>query len=116
MLGVVGAALDFISGIELMGGFAGMSMINEVQFLSGTGLVALGAVVLAVGLVIVLPQFAHRMGLLGALMEVCGILMGLASSYAPSMNSLVADVMLVVAILMFLNGALMQSRRKNRKV
>jgi len=45
---------------------------------------------------------------------VYGVVMGLASTYIPSMNTTVADVMLVVGILMFVNGMLMQSRRTNR--
>lgn len=93
-----------------------MSTAVGTRFLTGAGLVALGFVVLATGVLICLPRLAHRMALLGGFMEVCGILMGLASSYVPSMNDAVANLMLVIAILMFLNGALMQSRRKNQKM
>ena len=111
-LGVVGAALDFLSGLGLMG--YGVGMVGSVQLLSGLALIALGVVVLGVGLMIAMPKSAQRMGLLGGLMEVCGILMGFASTYIPLMGGGVADAMLIVAILMFLNGLLMQSRRKNR--
>jgi hypothetical protein len=56
------------------------------------------------------------MNLMGALMEVYGIAMGLISTYVPSMNPQLADAMLVVGILMFLNGILMQSRMKTKSM
>jgi hypothetical protein len=110
----IGAALDFLSGFGLVTGSQGMSMGNGPQLLDGAGLFVLGIVVIVTGVFLALPIANGRMSLLGLLMEAYGILMGLASSYIPSMGGVVADAMLVVGILMFLNGILMQSRRTKR--
>jgi len=99
ILGVVGAGLDFSSGLMQLG-------------LVG----ALGVLALVTGLMISMRAFSQKMNILGASMEVCGILMGLASTYVPGMNGTIADLMLVLAVLMFLNGALMQSRGRGKKM
>jgi hypothetical protein len=113
ILAIIGAALDFISGYAMVTNSSAMSM-NETRLLGGVGLFALGIVVIVTGATMVTPLAAGRMSLFGLLMEVYGVVMGLASSYIPSMNGTVADAMLVVGILMFVNGMLMQSRRMNR--
>jgi uncharacterized membrane protein HdeD (DUF308 family) len=108
-LSVVGAILDFVSGYVLVLDSSSMTMAVGADLLVGVGLVALGIAVLATGLMMVSRRAADRTNLLGALMEIFGILMGLVSAYTPSMNGGIADLMLVVGILMFLNGILMQS-------
>jgi hypothetical protein len=114
-LAAAGAVLDFASGVELILSPSSMSMGGGTAVVEGLGLWALGIFALAIAVLMASKQYATRMTLLGGLMEVCGILMGVASAYVPSMNALVANVMLVVAILMFVNGALMQSRRRDHK-
>jgi hypothetical protein len=111
VLSVVGAALDFVSGYSLVLDSSSMTMTVEVDLLVGLGLLALGMAVLATGVVMATGRAAGRTNLLGALMEIYGILMGLVSAYTPSMNGGIADLMLVVGILMFLNGIIMQSRK-----
>jgi uncharacterized membrane protein len=115
-LSVIGAVLDFLSGYELIQPSNDMSMVGERQLLIGAGLIALGVIVIVSGVVFVGPWIAPRMNLMGALMEVYGIAMGLVSTYVPSMNPQLADAMLVVGILMFLNGILMQSRMKTKSM
>jgi hypothetical protein len=111
---VVGAALDFLSSYQMIYNKNGM-MMPASQFLLGVGLSLLGLVVLVTGLVSVWPRTNSRMGLLGLLMEVYGVLMGLAGTYSPGMNAALADGMFVVGGIMFLNGLLMQWRKKKRK-
>jgi len=108
-LSVAGGALDFVSGYLLASNSSGMTMTNGAEFLVGSGLLVLGIAELATGAMVVSSLGVGRMRLLGALMEIYGILMGLASAYTPSMNGAMADLMLGVGILMFLNGILMQS-------
>lgn len=105
--------LDLFSGYSMIQGANGVPMMNaSTQALVGIGLFGLGIVVTFTGVMVVTERFSEKMGLLGALMEVYGIIMGLVSTYAPGMDPTVADVMLVLGVLMFLNGILMQSRRK----
>ena len=100
-----------MSGYSMMQGANAAAMMNQdTQALAGIGLLGLGALVILTGLMFITKRFRGRMGLLGALMEVYGIVMGLVSTYAPGMNPSAADGMLIVGILMFLNGILMQSR------
>jgi len=116
ILGVVGAGLDFASGLMQLGLVGEMSMVGADNVLDGAGLFALGVLALVTGLMISMRAFSQKMNILGASMEVCGILMGLASTYVPGMNGTIADLMLVLAVLMFLNGALMQSRGRGKKM
>jgi hypothetical protein len=109
----IGAALDFLSAYQMTYNTDGMMMASSNQFLVGAaGLSLLGLVVAVTGLAIALPRMGSRMGLLGLLMEIYGILMGLAGAYVPRMDVTVADGMLVVGAVMFLNGLLMQWRRR----
>jgi hypothetical protein len=112
-LSVVGAVLDFGSGYLLVWDSSSMAMSSGADFLVGLGLLALGVALLVTGVMMVSRRAAGRTNVLGALMEIYGILMGLVSTYTPSMNGVIANLMLVVGILMFLDGILMQSRWKN---
>lgn len=114
-LSLIGGLLDFLSGYQLIHPMSAMSMVSGNQLLTGVGLFALGAIVVISGVMFVSPRIGSRMNLMGALMEVYGIVMGLASTYVPSMNPQLADAMLVIGILMFLNGIFMQSRMKQAK-
>lgn len=117
MLSLVGGVLDLYSGSSMLQAASGAPMMNESsQVLGGIGLFGLGAAVIFTGLILITGRFSLKMGILGALMEVYGIIMGLASTYAPGMNPAVEDGMLVVGVLMFLNGILMQSRRKTAEM
>jgi hypothetical protein len=112
-LSLVGGVIDLLSGYSMTQGANVVPMMSESsQALFGIGLFGVGVLVMFTGLLLVTERFSGRMSLLGALMEVYGIVMGLVSTYAPGMNPSAADGMLVVGILMFLNGILMQSRRK----
>lgn len=114
VLAIIGASLDFISGYAMVANPSSMSMSGGTRLIGGVGLFALGIVVIVTGVAMATPFASGRMSILGLLMEVYGVLMGLASTYIPSMNGMAADAMLIVGILMFVNGMLMQSRRTNR--
>jgi hypothetical protein len=113
-ISVVGATLDFLSAYHVIFNTndAMMIVVPANQSLVGAGLFLLGLAVLVTGLGNIWRRSGSRMGVVGLLMEVYGVLMGLAGTYAPGMNVTVADGMLVVGAAMFLNGLLMQWRRK----
>ena len=111
-ISLVGAALDFLSAYQMIYNNVNGMMAPANQLLAGVGLLLLGLSVAVTGLAIAWPRTGSRMGLFGLLMEVYGVLMGLAATYAPGMNLTVADGMLVVGVAMFANGLLMQRRKK----
>ena len=80
--------------------------------LSGSSVVLylLGIIVLLGGGLLLRPGSAERMRRLGALMEVLGVVMALASYLIPGMNLALSYAMLLVGAAMILNGALMQRR------
>lgn len=112
VLSLVGGALDLLSAYNI----GSSDMMDNSHLLTAVGLVVLAAAIVATGVAIVLPSLKGKMRLTGALMEAYGVVMGLVSNYAPSMNPTVGDAMLGVGILMFVNGLIMQSQSRNSKM
>jgi hypothetical protein len=109
VLSVAGAYLDFASGQ----GMTTLAMGEPTLPAESLLLYALGAAVLATGLVMVLPVSRGRMKAMGGVMEALGIVMALASTFLPNMGMGTSDLMLVVGALMILNGALMGHTKKD---
>ena len=108
MLSGIGAVLDFASGYTLAP-MNGEGMAGS--YLAEVSMYALGAVVLLVGILLILPT-ASRMNWSGVAMEVLGVAMVLVSYLIPGMNSALSDAMLVVGALMVVNGIAMQRSNK----
>ncbi len=105
---LLGAAIDLASGYSLAS-TAGVGMSGP-SILPAVAVLGLGAAVLIMGFLIVIPSMSGAMRRLGILMEVFGVIMALASARLPGMIEGLSIGMLIVGALMFLNGVLMQGR------
>jgi hypothetical protein len=103
VLGLAGGTLDFY------GASYGMLM-GQNQMVGTLILVSVGILATATGIAAVLRAGGGRRRELGLVMEACGVVMALVSSWAPMSSVELSDLMLVVGALMFLNGILMQRR------
>lgn len=111
IISIAGAYLDFASGASMTGNSAMMT-----PSITSAGLYVLGALVLATGIAMVIPQLMPRMRTMAALMETYGVAMVLVSSWVPGMDMTISFLMLAVGGLMILNGALMAMSKKGAKM
>ena len=110
-ISVVGALLDFASGYLL----TPMEGAMAFAYLAEVAMYVLGGIVLVLGVLSVTRVMANRMKWCGLGMEIIGVVMAVVSGLVPGMNEGLSDAMLVIAIAMIIDGALMQRNRGMQK-
>jgi hypothetical protein len=105
LLSGAATGLDLLSGSSLIVG--GGTMMPGGETLDALGLLALGALMAATGVLMAGSRGREKAGTFGLLMTGYGIIMGVVPLLVSVMNPTIADGMRVVGALMIVDGAIM---------